>query len=248
MKIRFENLSISFSNELGKQKELCDNLTFDTGMKSESGMACFIIPANSGKSVLASVVAGLDKPDSGNIYINDTELKNLNPALINCQKTFPGLSLNDIYSNLTRANGKIRSGYGLSDVSSIVGLEGYEKHIPSINSLGFQMRLMVAAGLIIDCGLFIADDPFARLSPSTASEISDLLIRIAGIKPLLLISSDLRVSINIAREYHLFDALPLTYLLGGEIPLDAGEKKILVRDLADRIASSENKLFVKYYF
>lgn len=247
MKIRFENLSIFFSNELGKQKELCDNLTFEAGSKSDTGMSGIILPANSGKSVLAASFAGLNNPDSGNIYFNDIEIQKLNTSLVNCQKAFPGLSLRDLYSNLKGGDKSSKTKVGLSEVASLVGLEGYEEHVPSGQSLGFQMRLMVAAGLINNCDLFIVDDPFVRLSQSTATEIADLLVRISAIKPLLFISSDLRVSVQIAKEYYLFDAMPLKFLCGGEVPAEAGEKKILVRELTDRIMVLENKLFVKYY-
>ncbi|NUN09389.1 MAG: ATP-binding cassette domain-containing protein [Ignavibacteriaceae bacterium] len=247
MKIRFENLSIFFSNELGKQKELCDNLTFEAGSKLDTGMSGIILPANSGKSVLAASFAGLNNPDSGNIYFNDIEIQKLNALLVNCQKAFPGLSLRDLYSNLTSGDKSSKTKVGLSEVASLVGLEGYEEHVPSVLSLGFQMRLMVAAGLINNCDLFIADDPFFRLSQSTATEIADLFIRISAIKPVLLISSDLRVTVQIAKEYFLFDAMPLKFLSGGEVPAESGEKKILVREIADRIMALENKLFVKYY-
>lgn len=246
MKIRFENLTISFANEIGTQSILCENYSLEIGKESGAGITSIIIPANSGKSTLALAAAGLLDPSNGKLMMDDKAISPGRAALISSVRAFRGLSLRDIFSALWKNSEDPAKEEKLKEIALFTGLEGYEDHIPSYKSPGYQIRLMIAAGLIAGADYFVVDDPFVLLTTETASEIAGLITSTAKKKPVLLITSGIRSSIEISDEFYLFDSNPLKLLYGGKIPADPHEKHQQINSILNQLLSLPNKQFVKY--
>jgi len=144
-------------------------------------------PSGSGKSTLMHVMAGLDKPTSGDVAIagtnvaalNDTELTKLRRAHIGFIFQFfnllPMLTAEEnITLPLQLAGGKQDRDW-VENVIEKVGLGDRRTHRPSELSGGQQQRVAIARALISRPTVVFADEPTGNLDSKTGGEILEVL-------------------------------------------------------------------------
>jgi putative ABC transport system ATP-binding protein len=163
-------------------------------------------PSGSGKSTLLNLIAGIDKPSSGEILIagvdiaqlSDRELSgwraahvgfifqfyNLMPVLTAFQNVELPLQL----TTLSRRDRRERVEMALA----LVGLADRMHHYPNELSGGQQQRVAIARALITDPTLIVADEPTGDLDRGTAEEILALLERLNGelAKTIIMVTHD----------------------------------------------------------
>ena len=144
-------------------------------------------PSGSGKSTLMHVMAGLDKPTSGDVAIagtniaalNDTELTKLRRAHIGFIFQFfnllPMLTAEEnITLPLQLAGGKQDRDW-VENVIDKVGLADRRTHRPSELSGGQQQRVAIARALVSRPTVVFADEPTGNLDSKTGGEILEVL-------------------------------------------------------------------------
>jgi len=149
-------------------------------------------PSGSGKSTLLNLIAGIDKPTSGEIHVagvniahlSDSDLAawraehvgfifqfyNLMPVLTAFQNVELPLQL----TSLSRRERRER----VDTVLALVGLADRATHYPSELSGGQQQRVAIARALVTDPTLIVADEPTGDLDRTTAEEVLGLLERL----------------------------------------------------------------------
>jgi putative ABC transport system ATP-binding protein len=144
-------------------------------------------PSGSGKSTLMHILAGLDKPTTGTVAIDgtditklgDTELTKLRRNHIGFIFQFfnllPMLTAEEnIVLPLELAGRKIDKAW-VDEIIGKLGLDDRRKHRPSELSGGQQQRVAIARALISKPTVIFADEPTGNLDSSTSAEILELL-------------------------------------------------------------------------
>jgi putative ABC transport system ATP-binding protein len=148
--------------------------------------------SGSGKTTLLSILAGLERPTSGQVWFDGKDLTAM-PAseLRTLRRTqialvfqsfalLPMLSAAEnvgIPMRLTRRPTPVRE-QRARDLLRLVGLEGREHQRPHELSGGEQQRVAIARGLANNASLLLADEPTGQLDRSTGAQIMTLLRRI----------------------------------------------------------------------
>ena len=181
--LRVENLSKSY----GKGEAKVDALK-NINLSIKKGEFIAIVgPSGSGKSTLLHLLGGVDKPTSGNVFINDINIYDLkekdlaifrrrNVGLIyQFYNLIPVLTVKEnILLPAELDNRKIDKEY-LEDLLKTLDLKERENHLPSELSGGQQQRTSIGRALINRPSIVLADDPTGNLDSKNSKEIVELL-------------------------------------------------------------------------
>lgn len=185
--IQIEKLSKSFTTPRGTKKVLADlSLTVNDGdlfgIAGESG---------TGKSTLVSIIAGLQKPDDGKVFVNGTDVFSLSDDKI-CSfrnKTIGFVSQEQSFlENISVIENvmlpaflfrktRIKADEIIARAKKLLsdfGIENLSEMSPTALSGGENRRVLIARALINDPEIVIADEPTDAVSKNQAKEIINI--------------------------------------------------------------------------
>jgi putative ABC transport system ATP-binding protein len=154
---------------------------------SQGELVAVMGPSGSGKSTLMHILAGLDKPSSGNVAIagtqiaklSDTELTKLRRRRIGFVFQFfnllPMLTAEENVVLPLSIAGEKADPVWLADLLAKTGLRDRKSHRPAELSGGQQQRVAIARALISKPAIVFADEPTGNLDSKTSGEILDLM-------------------------------------------------------------------------
>ncbi|MDE2483754.1 MAG: ABC transporter ATP-binding protein [candidate division NC10 bacterium] len=149
-------------------------------------------PSGSGKSTLLNLIAGIDKPDAGEILFDGVDITRLSETeladwragtvgfifqfynLIPVLTAFENVELPLTLTRLTRRERREHVEAALD----LVGLSDRMAHYPSELSGGQQQRVAIARAIIADPRLIVADEPTGDLDRHSAEEVLTLMDRL----------------------------------------------------------------------
>lgn len=160
----------------------------DASFSVQRGEFVAIVGASgSGKSTLLHLIGGVDEPTNGKVYIDGTDIYNLDhDKLAIFRRRQVGLiyqfynliPILNVVENITlplRLDGKKVNEKRLEEVLSILDLEDRKDHLPNQLSGGQQQRVSIGRALINRPALVLADEPTGNLDSRASREIIDLL-------------------------------------------------------------------------
>ena len=173
----------------GQIVPVLNDLSFDI---PEGEFVALMGPSGSGKSTLLNLIAGIDKPDRGEMRVAGLDITTLSEAdladwrsthigfifqfynLMPVLTAYENIELPLLLTRLSRRQRRERVELALD----MVGLTDRMDHYPSELSGGQQQRVAIARAIISDPLLIVADEPTGDLDRVSAADILDLLDRL----------------------------------------------------------------------
>ena len=176
-------------------------------------------PSGSGKTTLLNLIAGLDRPSAGEIWVGGQLISEMSEAQLARWRTrhvgfifqfYHLLPVLTAYENvelpllLLPLSAKERKQQVLTALD-LVGLADRLKHRPGQLSGGQQQRVGIARAIVTDPTLIVADEPTGDLDAKSAEEILNLMgiLRKDLNKTILMVTHDPRAAQRAQRVLHL---------------------------------------------
>ena len=173
----------------GERLEVLKDLDLEV---REGAFEALMGPSGSGKSTLLNLIAGLDRPSSGNVRVADADLGSMSEGerarwraanvgfvfqtynLLPVLTALENVELPLLLAKLPGAERKKRAETALR----VVGLEGRASHRPSQLSGGQSQRVAIARAIVTDPRIIVADEPTGDLDRQSADDILSLLVKL----------------------------------------------------------------------
>ena len=175
-------------------------------------------PSGSGKSTLLGLLAGLDRPTTGQVFIGETEITTLPEIRLakirgrmlgfvfqsfNLIPTLTALENIELPMILNKKPDPQRA----RELLDLVGLSHRSRHYPSQLSGGEQQRVAIARALVCDPPIILADEPTGNLDSKNSQTVIDLLLSLNSEKQktIVLVTHDMDFAAKAQRIVHIND-------------------------------------------
>ena len=213
--LRCENICKVYGTGDGKTEALRD-----VSFSVEKGEFVSIVGASgSGKSTLLHIIGGVDKPTSGKVFINGTEIHSQNEdklaifrrrhigLVYQFYNLLPELNVDENIVLPHMLDGRTPDKDRLDKIVDYLGLSDRRNHLPSELSGGQQQRASIGRALFSKPELLLADEPTGNLDRKNSGEIIELLKesnRKFG-QTLILITHDENIALQADRIIYMQD-------------------------------------------
>ena len=194
----------------------------DINLELEEGRSLAIVgPSGSGKSTLLGLLAGLDSPTEGEIFLNNQPLHELseeeralarkkNVAFVfQSFELLPGLSALENVMLPSELNLDSQAKERATEYLSRVGLGNRTHHYPRQLSGGEQQRVAIARAFACKAKVLFADEPTGNLDKKTGMKISDLLFEVneESSNALVVVTHDSNIASRCDKQISLSEGL-----------------------------------------
>lgn len=176
-------------------------------------------PSGSGKTTLLNLVAGIDRPDTGQVIINGTDIGKLNESdlaqwrsgnvgfifqfynLLPVLTAFENVELPLLLTHLSKKDRRDH----VASALNLVGLGDRMDHYPKQLSGGQEQRVAIARAIVTDPTVLVADEPTGDLDRQSAAEIMTLMDRLNKEfkKTIVMVTHDPRAAEKAHKVMHL---------------------------------------------
>lgn len=200
----------------GVEVHALSNVNFEM---EKGDLVAIIGDSGSGKSTLLHLLAGVDTPTSGDIFIQDKNITKFNKdemtvfrrrnigVVYQFFNLIPNINVRkNILLPLLLDNKKADEEY-LKEILSILGIEGKLDRYPKQLSGGEQQRVAIARSLITRPAIILADEPTGNLDRKNSEEITGLfrLVNKRLNSTIMIITHDEKVANSCDKVYRMVD-------------------------------------------
>jgi putative ABC transport system ATP-binding protein len=185
----------------------------------DGDFAALMGPSGSGKSTLLNLIAGIDKPTSGDVVVAGTNVARLGETelasfrshnvgfIFQLYNLIPVLTATEnvelplLLTHLSKAERRERATTALK----VVGLADRASHYPRQLSGGQEQRVAIARAIVTDPKVLVADEPTGDLDAKSAIEILDLMQTLNRDfkKTIVMVTHDPRAAERAHTQHHL---------------------------------------------
>jgi sulfate transport system ATP-binding protein len=179
MTVRVERMIKRFGNTT--QAAAVAGVSFEARPKA---ITTLLGPSGSGKSTLLRLIAGLEVPDEGRVFIDGQDVTALSPQHRNVGFVFQSYALfkhmtvadNIAFGMKIRRLPKEQIGKRVEELLALVQLPGYGARFPAQLSGGQRQRVALARALAIEPKVLLLDEPFGALDTQVRLELRQWLL------------------------------------------------------------------------
>jgi ABC-type nitrate/sulfonate/bicarbonate transport system ATPase subunit len=170
-----------FANARGEETVALErvNLEIEPGE-----MVSLLGPSGCGKSTLLRIIAGLDRPDSGSLFLDESPIEGPHHerGLVFQDPTlFSWLTVEGNVAFGLKARGIFQEKQAeVNDYIRLVGLDGFQNAYPHQLSGGMAQRVALARALVNHPKVLLLDEPLGALDALTRMQMQDEILRIWG--------------------------------------------------------------------
>ena len=183
--LRVEHLSKIYGQGQNQVKAL-DDVSLSV---SKGEFVAIVGASGSGKSTLLHLIGGVDRPTSGKVYVNDTDIFSMNDdelaifrrrqvgIIYQFYNLIPILNVQENIEIPLELDGRKADKKEMDEMLERLGLTQRRTHLPNELSGGQQQRTSIGRALITRPSLVLADEPTGNLDTKSSGEIMNLLKR-----------------------------------------------------------------------
>jgi putative ABC transport system ATP-binding protein len=179
-------------------------------------------PSGSGKSTLLHIMAGIDRPTSGECHVQGVDVSKLNESeladwrnqnvgfvfqtfnLIPVLTAFENVELPLLLTQLD----KRRRREQVNTALDLVGLSDRSRHLPRQLSGGQEQRVAIARALVTDPTLIVADEPTGNLDARTSEDVFELFSHLVDNgKTLVMVTHNTDLACRVPRTVEIVNGL-----------------------------------------
>ena len=180
---------------------------------------CLMGPSGSGKTTLLNLVAGIDRPTTGRVFVGDDEVSAMSESALAPWRTRSIGYIFQLYNLIPVLTAwenvelpllllplsKKKRRQHVNTALEAVGLLDRKDHYPRQLSGGQEQRVAIARAVVVDPKILVADEPTGDLDAQSGQEILELLaaLRRDFGKTLLMVTHDPRAASFASRIVHL---------------------------------------------
>ena len=212
------------------------------------GTFCSVVgPSGCGKSTLTRLVAGLMKPDEGEVWLHGERVRGprktvgmafQNPVLLEWRTILENviLPLEIVAPTMSRAKRVERA----MELLEMVGLKGFENKRPSELSGGMRQRASLCRSIVHKPEVLIMDEPFGALDAFTREDLWQTMRELRAAEPFtaVLITHDLRESVFLGDQVIVLSGRPARtqYVMNVDLPADRTLDVLYEKPVADMLS------------
>ncbi|MGG1401398.1 ABC transporter ATP-binding protein [Bacillus salipaludis] len=212
-KLSSKNLDVTYvNNKTGAEVTALQNINLDI---EEGEFICIVGPSGCGKTTFLNTVAGLIKPSSGSLWLENKQVEGPGQdraMVFQTPSLFPWRTVMDnvMYGVEIQKRVSAETKKRAQEYINMVGLKGFEHHYPHELSGGMQQRVNLARALTVEPSLLLLDEPFSALDAQTREFMQKELLRIWSEtkKTSLFITHQIDEAIYLADRVFVFGARP----------------------------------------
>ncbi len=210
--LSIKNLNKTYYTEEGDEVVALSDINLDVADKE---FVCFIGPSGCGKTTLLRITAGLEKPDSGTLTVNNEPIKGPGPdrgMVFQEYSLFPWRTVlkNITFSLELKKIPKSEREKIARDFLEVVGLSKFADSYPHELSGGMKQRVAIARALVNDPDVLLMDEPFGAVDAQTRNRLQHELLNIweKKKKTVLFITHSVDEAVFLADKVVVFTARP----------------------------------------
>jgi sulfate transport system ATP-binding protein len=181
MTVRVESVTKRFGDD--GEAAAVNDVSFVAG---DGQITTLLGPSGSGKSTLLRLVAGLEEPDAGRVFIDGDDVTQVSPRRRNVGFVFQSYALFrhlTVFENVAfglrirkRPSSEVKS--RVEELLSLVQLPAYGNRFPSELSGGQRQRIALARALATDPRVLLLDEPFGALDARVRVELREWIVKL----------------------------------------------------------------------
>jgi NitT/TauT family transport system ATP-binding protein len=224
--------------------EALRDINLDIG---EADALALLGPSGCGKSTIMRIASGLNQPSEGEVCYRGQPLQGINPGVSMVFQNFALFPWLSVYDNvLVGLKNSPLSAEAKAQVADemirLVGLAGYERHLPKELSGGMKQRVGIARALAPRPEILCLDEPFSALDVLTGemlrNEIGRLYVDPASpVRAILMVTHNITEAVYLARRIVVLAAKPgrIEGVVENPLPYPRNPDTPEFRELAEKI-------------